>query len=121
MSMDDDIFEEQSEKFYNQRLEKLAKMLDLTFEEVLMLDVSFDTEQSNEGMDVNTIVKFGSEADQDILAKIEKHMDGDDFLFVGLHALDPDSYMEDEDVKIADEYNCDTEITKSNTDGEETK
>ena len=99
MGMKDDMIDEQNEKYHGKMLEKLATILGITDAEVQELDVTFDTEQSNEGADVNTIVNFGDDANPDVLDKIKSHTHGQNFIFVGLHALDPDDlYNEDDDM-----------------------
>ena len=50
--------------------EKLAKILGITYDELLQLDHEIDTDESSDGLIYNYIVEFGDDAPKEILDKI---------------------------------------------------
>lgn len=83
-----EIQQEQAEK-------ELAKKLGITYDELLELDHEIDTEESNEGLVYNYIIKFRDDAPREILDKIHG-IDDHDTVWLPSWELGNDEYYEEQ-------------------------
>ena len=72
---------------------RLAKKLGITYDELLELDHEIDTEESNDGLVYNYILKFGDEAPKEILDKVIG-IDEQNQVWLAPWELDNDEYYE---------------------------
>lgn len=74
---------------------ELAKKLGITYDELMELDHEIDSEESNEGMVYNYIIKFRDDAPREILDKIHG-IDEHDIVWLPSWELDNDEYYEEQ-------------------------
>lgn len=82
--MKNDWIDEQSARYEEARLRKLAEHLGLTYEEIKQADPKFDEQETNDGMQVGWFVELSAETPKAILDKLNGKRD---FTF-GLHSFD---------------------------------
>lgn len=81
---------------------KLAQKLGITYEELLVLDYEIDTEESDDGLIYNYIVKFRENAPREILDKING-MDENNYVWLPFGEFENDDYYKEQyDAIIAD-------------------
>ena len=75
--------------------QELAKKLGITYDELLELDHEIDTEESEDGLIYNYIIKFRDDAPREILDKIHG-IDEQDYVWLPSWELDNDDYYEEQ-------------------------
>lgn len=88
-----------SERMIEMQKEKsdieLAKKLGISYDELLEVDYEIDTEESEDGLIYNYIIKFSDDAPREILDKIQG-IDEDDHVWMPSWELDNDDYYEEQ-------------------------